>query len=247
MHDHAGCRFPYQPRWRAQARPRHQWGLWRWWGLQPRYQPGPGLGTPSQGNPGGTGFFPAFAGGGGGGFSQPGFPAIPLTGGKGGDGFLFPATGTYYAGGGGGGAGGTLVPGAVGGAGGLGGGGSGGAAAAAPPPGPPGSPGASNTGGGGGGGGPLARGGDGGSGIVIVVFQQPVATCPPEDGWGGKPLALSLTHVSAKCDWPVMGACGVHLIHAASQRPVITFFLLHLRVMTFMTILNSHHLHVALK
>jgi hypothetical protein len=43
-------------------------------GANPITNLAPGLGTPSQGNPGGSGFYPDFAAGGGGGFSEPGAP-----------------------------------------------------------------------------------------------------------------------------------------------------------------------------
>jgi hypothetical protein len=126
---------------------------------------GPGLGTPGQGNPGGT-KFDYSAGGGGGGAGEAGGNASNGQGGNGGDGIQSDISGvtTWY---GGGGAGGSWN--GTGGSGGLGGGGNAGGISARP-----GSDGTPNTGGGGGGNGYAdgATSGKGGSGIVIVRYKN---------------------------------------------------------------------------
>ncbi len=124
-----------------------------------------GLGTPGQGNNGGTGFGSGTGGGGGGGGAgAAGSPGANLNGGNGGDGLVSDITGSpvFYAGGGGG-AG--DKSGNVQGQGGQGGGGNAGRPATAGSP---------STGGGGGGGSyngvNNADGAAGGSGIVIVRY-----------------------------------------------------------------------------
>ncbi len=125
---------------------------------------GPGLGTPGQGNRGGTKFTDS-AGGGGGGAGAVGGNASSRKGGNGGNGIQSDISGvaTWY---GGGGAGGSWD--GTGGTGGMGGGGNGGGSSATSA-----SNGAPNTGGGGGGNGYAgATSGKGGSGIVIVRYKN---------------------------------------------------------------------------
>ena len=124
-----------------------------------------GLGTPGQGNNGGsvTSATTNASAAGGGGAGQVGENAnANVGGGKGGDGLSLTITGTAvtYAGGGGGAGQATNVPGE----GGTGGGGAGGGTGLA------GSPGTNGLGAGGGGGGGEGNGGNGGSGVVIIRY-----------------------------------------------------------------------------
>ena len=126
--------------------------------------------TPAQGTDGGTGNFPHYQAGGGGGATVVGTAGVPGPGGPAGPGGAGATTEisfspTIYAGGGGGS---SQSPGGSK----CGTGGPGGGGAGLQPPGPPGN-GTVNTGGGGGGvhNGPPACGGTGGSGIVIIRYK----------------------------------------------------------------------------
>jgi hypothetical protein len=146
-----------------------------------------GLGTPGQGNNGGSGFFNATvsnrSGGGGGGAGGPGSNGVSAQGGNGGVGISsdFRATpAVFYAGGGGGGKA-TTTGGNP--AGGTGGGGAGGETSTA------GTAGTANTGGGGGGSG-TGDGGAGGSGIVVISYPT---AAPRIARLGASPRAFTHT------------------------------------------------------
>jgi len=144
-------------------------------GLTPSYSTYK-CGTTGQGNRGGYGNCyvnnSCTGGGGGGGATAVGANALSPNptgaGGAGGAGYLFPATGLYYAGGGGGGGG------KIQGNGGVGGGANGAFGCAS------GNNATQYTGGGGGGGGvtggpgAATHGGSGGSGVVILTYSSPV-------------------------------------------------------------------------